>query len=168
MESAVVTHKNARIMCGPMYTAGHWNPYHTKSAQSGNGMFKEAWLKGFVKTCITCNHLARFLTYVHIVLGTVDQYEIGDLSGKYGTLGNHNRLSLNGYKDYNLPLFGLHSVLYRSLVIHFQNASRWVCTNIQPKNPTFQFKAKANFVGPDFKGVILVVSWSELICKGLY
>ena len=42
MESAVVTHKNARTMCGPMYTAGHWNPYHTKSAQSGNGMFKEA------------------------------------------------------------------------------------------------------------------------------
>ena len=87
------------------------------------------------------------------------------MSGKYGTIGDHDKLSVNAYKDYNLPLFGLKSILYRSLVIHFKNGSRWVCTNIQPKNATFHFKAQANFVGPDFQGVISVVSWSELTCE---
>lgn len=87
--------------------------------------------------------------------GTVDQYEIGDLSGKYGTISNLEELSFT-HSDYNLPLFGKNSILYRSLVIHYKNNSRWMCTNIFPKDPTFHFKAESIFQGPDFNGTISV------------
>lgn len=87
--------------------------------------------------------------------GTVDEYEIGDLSGKYGTIGGKDRLFLK-YNDYNLPLFGANSILFRSLVIHYNDKSRWICTNINPKNPTYHLKAQATFIGPDFNGSITV------------
>ncbi|XP_028390949.1 uncharacterized protein LOC114515825 [Dendronephthya gigantea] len=87
--------------------------------------------------------------------GTVDQYEVGDLSGKYGTIGPNDTLSFVR-KDYNLPLFGANSILFRSMVIHFNNGSRWVCSNINPKNETFHFDVKANFIGPEFNGSIVV------------
>lgn len=49
--------------------------------------------------------------------GTLDQYEIGDLSGKYGTLDNKKRYTIT-YNDTMLPLFGPRSILGRSVVIH--------------------------------------------------
>lgn len=49
--------------------------------------------------------------------GTTDQYEMGDLSGKFGTLDNRNRYSVT-YNDTMLPLFGPRSILGRSVVIH--------------------------------------------------
>lgn len=49
--------------------------------------------------------------------GTLDQYEMGDLSGKFGTLDNKKRYMMM-YNDTMLPLFGLRSVLGRSVVIH--------------------------------------------------
>lgn len=49
--------------------------------------------------------------------GTTDQYEIGDLSGKFGTLENRKKY-ISTFNDTILPLFGSRSVLGRSIVIH--------------------------------------------------
>ena len=49
--------------------------------------------------------------------GTTDQYEMGDLSGKFGTLDNKTRY-IATYNDTLLPLFGPRSILGRSVVIH--------------------------------------------------
>jgi len=49
--------------------------------------------------------------------GTLDQYKMGDLSGKFGTLDNKKRYTIS-YNDTMLPLFGPRSILGRSIVIH--------------------------------------------------
>lgn len=49
--------------------------------------------------------------------GTLDQYEMGDLSGKFGSLDNKKR-HMAMYNDTMLPLFGPRSVLGRSIVIN--------------------------------------------------
>lgn len=49
--------------------------------------------------------------------GTSDQYEVGDLSGKFGTLDNRTTYK-NAYNDSLLTLFGPRSILGRSVVIH--------------------------------------------------
>ncbi|XP_059508927.1 uncharacterized protein LOC132210777 [Stegostoma tigrinum] len=56
--------------------------------------------------------------------GTVDQYEVGDISGKFGTLDSWNQTT-EEYMDRNLPLFGPRSVVRRSLVIYHTNGSRY-------------------------------------------
>ena len=61
---------------------------------------------------------------------TFDGYEIGDLSGKYGSLAGQDSISVN-YSDPYLPLFGVDSIVGRSIVIHYPNGSRWLCANIQ-------------------------------------
>uniref|UniRef100_A0A3Q3IER3 Superoxide dismutase copper/zinc binding domain-containing protein n=1 Tax=Monopterus albus TaxID=43700 RepID=A0A3Q3IER3_MONAL len=55
--------------------------------------------------------------------GTVDQYEIGDISGKFGTLNGLNQ-SEAVYMDPDMPLTGPYSIMGRSLVIHYTNGSR--------------------------------------------
>lgn len=61
--------------------------------------------------------------------GTPDEYEVGDLSGKFGTL--KDKASLYGtLMDTNLQLFGQNNIIGRSIVIHFADGSRWVCANI--------------------------------------
>ncbi|KAK3095151.1 hypothetical protein FSP39_010830 [Pinctada imbricata] len=63
--------------------------------------------------------------------GTDDQYEVGDLSGKYGLLTGRNSLNAN-YTDWNLPLFGANSIIGRSIVIHkTAQSARWVCANVE-------------------------------------
>jgi Cu/Zn superoxide dismutase len=63
--------------------------------------------------------------------GTPDQYEIGDISGKFGLLTGKSEL-ITTYMDYNLPLYGSNSVIGRSIVIHKQaGGARWVCANIE-------------------------------------
>ncbi len=42
--------------------------------------------------------------------GTSDQYELGDLSGKFGTLENAEDY-MTAYNDTNLPLYGYETVL---------------------------------------------------------
>lgn len=55
--------------------------------------------------------------------GTADQYEIGDISGKFGLLTGLSQLQV-AYVDPSLPLTGPHSILGRSLVVHYRNGSR--------------------------------------------
>lgn len=49
--------------------------------------------------------------------GTPDQYEMGDLSGKFGTLDG-NETYKSAYNDTLLTLFGPRSILGRSVIIH--------------------------------------------------
>ncbi|XP_068606911.1 uncharacterized protein cusr [Brachionichthys hirsutus] len=61
--------------------------------------------------------------------GTADQYELGDLSGKHGTLAGLND-SISKLMDPALPLRGPYSSIGRSVVLHFTNGSRLQCANI--------------------------------------
>nr|XP_057901922.1 uncharacterized protein cusr [Doryrhamphus excisus] len=61
--------------------------------------------------------------------GTVDQYEIGDISGKFGLLTGLTE-SEEVFIDSNLPLTGPHSIVGRSVVIHYTNGSRMQCATI--------------------------------------
>ncbi|XP_051778125.1 uncharacterized protein cusr [Erpetoichthys calabaricus] len=89
--------------------------------------------------------------------GTNDQYEIGDLSGKFGHLKNLNQLSDN-YVDNNLPLSGLNSIIGRSLVIHYADGKRLQCADIVPDKASDGewVRAKAVF-GSTVKGTISMV-----------
>lgn len=55
--------------------------------------------------------------------GTVDQYEIGDISGKFGMLTGLNQ-SQAVYMDPAMPLSGPYSIVGRSVVVHYSNGSR--------------------------------------------
>lgn len=46
-------------------------------------------------------------------VGSNDQYEVGDLSGKLGTLDDHDYFRLPEFKDNNLPLHGPYSIVGR-------------------------------------------------------
>ena len=63
---------------------------------------------------------------------TSDQFEIGDLSGKFGSLAGQSDFT-GVFIDPNVPLFGSYSILGRSIVIHYNDAdgTRWVCSNIE-------------------------------------
>ncbi|XP_056125745.1 uncharacterized protein cusr [Rhinichthys klamathensis goyatoka] len=66
-------------------------------------------------------------------IGTVDQYEIGDISGKFGYLTGQNTFQ-NQYMDGNMPLSGPNSIIGRSLVIHYNNGSRMMCADISAED----------------------------------
>ncbi|KAF3687413.1 hypothetical protein EXN66_Car003085 [Channa argus] len=80
--------------------------------------------------------------------GTVDQYEIGDISGKFGMLNGLNQ-SDDIYMDPDMPLSGPYSILGRSLVVHYINGSRMKCADITAeRNTDGQWtEAKAVFSG---------------------
>ncbi|KAL1005757.1 hypothetical protein UPYG_G00063580 [Umbra pygmaea] len=61
--------------------------------------------------------------------GTVDEYESGDISGKFGMLTNYNQIQ-TWYLDGNMPLTGPNSIAGRSLVVHYMNGSRMQCADI--------------------------------------
>lgn len=63
----------------------------------------------------------------------MDKYEAGDLSGKFGNLANKTDYELKTW-DENLPMFGHHALVGRSIVIHRNDAtnSRMVCADIIP------------------------------------
>ena len=64
-------------------------------------------------------------------VGTPDQYEMGDLSGKFGVLDGLVSLDA-AFNDTRLPLFGTSAVLGRSVVIHKKdNNVRWSCSSIE-------------------------------------
>ncbi|CAN9510095.1 unnamed protein product [Ophioblennius macclurei] len=78
--------------------------------------------------------------------GTVDQYEIGDISGKFGMLTDENDTNVL-YMDPDMPLSGPFSVVGRSVVIHYTNGSRMRCANITAVRDTDgqMVMAMANF-----------------------
>ena len=83
--------------------------------------------------------------------GTTDQYEMGDISGKFGTLENKKRCT-STFNDTMLPLFGLKSILGRSIVIHKTEKNlRWTCSTIErgyaPSEAT-ELRAIASFHHP--------------------
>ncbi|XP_022918484.2 uncharacterized protein [Onthophagus taurus] len=84
--------------------------------------------------------------------GTSDQYEMGDLSGKFGGLDNHT-LFKGAYNDTMLPLFGPSSILGRSIVIHKRfDSRRWACTTIErgySPSEARELRAIASFHHPD-------------------
>ncbi|KAF6723842.1 Cell surface superoxide dismutase [Cu-Zn] 6 [Oryzias melastigma] len=62
-------------------------------------------------------------------VGSVDQYEVGDISGKFGMLTG--RTSFDAvYEDPSMPLTGPYSIVGRSLVIHHTNSTRLRCADI--------------------------------------
>lgn len=64
-------------------------------------------------------------------VGSNDQYEVGDLSGKHGTLDDDDSRRAM-YQDSNLPLHGIHSIIGRSVVIHKKVRNfRWACGTIR-------------------------------------
>lgn len=66
--------------------------------------------------------------------GSLEMYEIGDLSGKFGFL--RGKSSVRGvWTDTNLPIYGANAIVGRSVVIHRDDAtgSRLTCTSIEPK-----------------------------------
>lgn len=67
--------------------------------------------------------------------GTVDQYEIGDLSGKFGGLAGLNEYQAV-HTDPDMPLTGPYSVVGRSVVIHATNGSRLRCSNVSAERNT--------------------------------
>ncbi|KAJ8404871.1 hypothetical protein AAFF_G00332580 [Aldrovandia affinis] len=92
--------------------------------------------------------------------GSVDQYEIGDISGKFGLLTDLDQIDAL-YMDSNMPLSGPNSIVGRSLVIHYTNGSRMQCANISADNSSGGqlVRAKAMFNG-SVKGSITLSQWT--------
>ncbi|KAK6633156.1 hypothetical protein RUM43_012900 [Polyplax serrata] len=84
-------------------------------------------------------------------IGTPDQYEVGDLSGKFGTFENKTTV-VAYYNDTQITLFGSESILGRSIVIHKRIKNRrWVCSSIERGYSPFEareLRAIASFHHP--------------------
>ena len=78
--------------------------------------------------------------------------EVGDLSGKFGQFNASTLVTLT-FTDNNLPLYGVHSIVGRSVVIHRSNGARWVCANIEygPSDVTVAYSPfRADLIGNIF------------------
>ena len=82
-------------------------------------------------------------------VGSLDQYEVGDLSGKFGGLDNKAK-HVADLEDQSVSLGGQHSVIGRSVVIHKKEKSfRWVCGTIElEEKKARQIVALASFHEP--------------------
>ncbi|XP_061778731.2 uncharacterized protein cusr [Nerophis lumbriciformis] len=90
-------------------------------------------------------------------MGTVDQYEIGDLSGKFGLLTDFVQFE-EVFTDSNLPLTGPHSISGRSVVIHYTNGSRLQCATVFPdKNTDGQWVNATSVFTGSVNGTILMI-----------
>ncbi|XP_038105826.1 uncharacterized protein LOC6051326 [Culex quinquefasciatus] len=64
-------------------------------------------------------------------MGSTDQYELGDLSGKFGTLDGVSMYD-NFYNDSRMPLYGYESIIGRSIVVHKkEQGRRWACSTLE-------------------------------------
>ncbi len=81
---------------------------------------------------------------------TSDQFEIGDLSGKFGGLNGRNDIS-ETYHDPNIPLSGRYSILGHSIVIHYPNGSRWLCANVEHAGPVTRFSTTYTIGGEELR-----------------
>ncbi|EDQ87759.1 uncharacterized protein MONBRDRAFT_37745 [Monosiga brevicollis MX1] len=77
---------------------------------------------------------------------TGDACEVGDLSGKHGSLRGLTSIDV-GYSDMHLPLFGVNSIVGRSVVLHStaQGAPRLACATIQYADTHSVLTYKAHF-----------------------
>ncbi|CAI9738845.1 XP_029649477.2uncharacterized protein LOC115223173 [Octopus vulgaris] len=98
--------------CSNDEIAGHWNPFQVKKSESPPPGN-----------------------------GTNDQYEVGDLSGKFGKLNGRDSFS-EVYWDWNLPLFEEYSIIGRSFVVHRTDGSRWFCANVNYPEDTVILMAR--------------------------
>lgn len=104
--------------------------------------------------------------------GTPDQYEVGDLSGKFLSFENQSTV-VTHYNDTTMTLFGSESILGRSIVIHKRLKNRrWVCSSIErgySPSEARELRAVASFHHPGgfAYGYIRIVSsiMSEIIDK---
>lgn len=64
-------------------------------------------------------------------IGSTDEYQTGDLSGKYGLIDNVERVHKN-VLDSNLPVLGVNSVVGRSIVFFKKDNYQWACGTINP------------------------------------
>ncbi|XP_056632651.1 uncharacterized protein LOC130442509 [Diorhabda sublineata] len=83
--------------------------------------------------------------------GTPDQYEAGDLSGKFGSLENQT-LYKTYYNDTLLSLFGPRSILGRSVVLYQKKSRRWACSTIErgySPSEARELRAIASFHNPN-------------------
>ena len=87
---------------------------------------------------------------------TSDGYEIGDLSGKFGSLSGKEEINASFY-DPNIPLFGPLGIVGRSVVIHRDDeaGTRWVCADIVHTRPvvTVTFSIESS----SFRGEVTLV-----------
>ena len=85
-------------------------------------------------------------------LRTSDQFKVGDLSGKFGSLDGMATVNYT-FSDPNLSLFGQDSIIGRSLVLSFSNGSAWVCANVQHSTAVLQ--STVNFTASGFIGSLI-------------
>nr|ALK82329.1 copper/zinc superoxide dismutase [Pinctada fucata] len=111
-------------ICGPSKVSGHYNPFDVDIKNSPPAG-----------------------------KGTEDQYELGDLSGKYGKLDNSNNF-VKSFTDNNLPLFGIYSIIGRSVVIHRKDGSRWICSTIVPEGTLI--RTVATFKSPVIGRIVMM------------
>ncbi|KAL4232370.1 hypothetical protein ACF0H5_009938 [Mactra antiquata] len=80
---------------------------------------------------------------------TPDKYEVGDLSGKFGTLATKNNFNENLTDPY-LQLFGKNSIVGRSIVIHKDETGgpRWICSTIRQAGNVEMKTAYVRFTFP--------------------
>ena len=91
-------------LCGDPSTGGHLNPHHISQKLPPKS-------------------------------APLDKYEVGDLAGKHGPLylaqpeaADHY---VGGFTDDKLPMSGENSIIGRSIVIHKNDGTRWVCATIE-------------------------------------
>lgn len=82
---------------------------------------------------------------------TSDQYAVGDLSGKYGSLTGKSSEKIQ-VNDYNLPLFGPISIVGRAMTIYSAEGVAIACSNVELTTPmttafaTFDYGIQGQFI----------------------
>jgi len=97
-------------------------------------------------------HYNPFNVPVGVPCPNMSDCEVGDLSGKHGAFTSATVMA--AFNDTNLDLYGVRSVVGRSIVIHRQTGERYACATIAPILPVY--KLKANFTGA-LEGSILLM-----------
>ena len=85
-------------------------------------------------------------------VGSPDEYEVGDLSGKFDNLRDLYEFE-SAYNDTNMELIAPHSILGRSIVIHKKDRNlRWACADVvrgYSPSEAAEYRAIASFHHPD-------------------
>lgn len=120
--------EESEVMCDNSHVGGHFNPFQVPIDGS----------------------------YPQPNASTPDKYEVGDLSGKFGTLSASNNY-VNKMTDPNMQLFGKNTIIGRSLVIHkdLTNSPRWICTTIWAADDIPMITAYARFTYPIIGYIVL-------------